>query len=166
MFSGFRIVSPLQLRTNASLTELVLLGLKGTDGNPVVQGKLISHLSTNLTTSATSSRPTDSPLALTYFPSNDYDSVNNDGSVNNYSVDNDPVDNYSANNYSVNSYSVKNASVYTASVNNASVSELHSQSITLSRTLSSHSASSEVTVMAIPSYPEPTLNHSGLYLIS
>jgi E3 ubiquitin-protein ligase NEDD4 len=44
---------------------LVLLDLKGTDDNPVVQGKLICHLSTNLSTSATSSRPTDSSLTQT-----------------------------------------------------------------------------------------------------
>jgi E3 ubiquitin-protein ligase NEDD4 len=116
--------------------------LKGTDENMVVQGKLRCHLSTNFTTSTTSSRPTDTSLALTSLPS--YDSSR---SVNNYSVNN-----YSVNNVSVNNYSVNNASVYTASVNSASVSELYNPSISLSRTLSSHTTSSEVTtsIMAIP----------------
>jgi E3 ubiquitin-protein ligase NEDD4 len=149
-----------------------VLDLKGTDDNPVVKGRLISHLSTNLTTSATSSRPAGSSLALTSLPSNDSSrsvnnpSVNNDSvdnySVDNYSIDNDSVDNYSVDNYSINNYSINNysinndsvdnASVYTASVNGASVSELYSPSISLSRTLSSHTTSSEVTIpiMAIP----------------
>jgi len=49
------------------LSETVLLDLKGTDSddNPVVQGKLIFHLSTISTVSVTSSRPTDSSLVLT-----------------------------------------------------------------------------------------------------
>jgi E3 ubiquitin-protein ligase NEDD4 len=96
-------------------------------------------------------------LALTSLQSNDSSrwvdntSVNN-ASVNNYSVNNYSVNNYSINNDSVNNYSVNNASVYTASVNSASVSELYSPSISLSRTLSSHSTPSEVTtpIMAIP----------------
>jgi E3 ubiquitin-protein ligase NEDD4 len=136
---------------------MVVLDLKGTDDNPVVKGRLISHLSTNLTTSATSSRPTGSSLALTSLPSNDSSrsvnnaSVNND-SVDNYSIDNDSINNYSINNDSINNDSVNNASVYTASVNGASVSEVYSPSISLSRTLSSHTTSSEVTtpIMAIP----------------
>jgi E3 ubiquitin-protein ligase NEDD4 len=139
----------------------------------VVQGKLrclVGPLSTNFTTSASSSRPTDSSLALTSLPSYDCSrsvnnaSVNNfstdnfdDFSVDNYSVDNPSVDNPSVDNHSVNNYSVDNYSVndvpaYTASVNSASVSELYSPSISLSRTLSSHTTSSEVTtpIVAIP----------------
>jgi len=130
-----------------------------------VQGKLISHLSTNLTTSVTSSRPTDSSLGS--FPSNDSSrsvnnaSVNND-SVNNHSVNNDSVysasvyndsvNNDSVNNDLVNNDSVNNFSIYTASVNGALVSGLYSPSISLFRTLSSHTTSSEVTtpIRAIP----------------
>ena len=147
MFFGFRIVTALQLLTNESLTEMVELDLKGTDGNPVVQGKLISHLSTMPTTSATSSRSTDSSsLALTTLPSNGSSRLVNNPSVDNtlvdnasvdnasvdntsvdyysaddYSVDNYSVNNYSVNNYSVNNYSVNNYSVNNYSVNNASV---------------------------------------------
>ena len=99
-----------------------------------MQGKLICHLSVNLTTSAASPRPNDpsESLALTFLPSNDGASSS--------------VDNYSVNNYSINNYSINNASVYTASVNNDSVSEHYSPSI------SPGSTSSEVTtpVMAIP----------------
>ena len=128
---------------------MVQLDLKGHDDNPVVQGKLISHLSTIPTTSATSSRPTDSSLTLTSLASNDSSRL-----VDNASVDDYSVDNYSVNNYSVNNSSVNNASVYrdTASVNCASVSELYGPSISLSRSLSSHTTSSEVTtpIMAIP----------------
>jgi WW domain len=155
---------------------MVLLDLKGTDDNPVVQGKLICHLSTNLTTSATSSRSTDSSLTLTSLPSNDSSRSVNNASVNNTSVYNDSVNNASIYNDSINNASVynesvndasvynesvynesvyndsiynesvDNASVHTASVNSASVSELHSPSISLSRTLSSHTTSSEVTI--------------------
>ncbi len=89
-----------------------------------MQGKLRCDLSTNLTTSATSSRPTDSSLAPTSLPSND----------SSHSVDNAPVN---------------NDSVYTASVNSSSVSELYSSSISLSRTLSSHTTSSEVTTQIV-----------------
>jgi hypothetical protein len=103
---------------------MVLLDLKGTDDSPIVQGKLTCRLSTNLTTSASSSRLTDSSLAPTSLPSND-----SSRSVNNASVNNDSANNDSANNYSVN-----NASVYTGSVNSASVSELYSPSISLSGT--------------------------------
>jgi hypothetical protein len=126
MFSGFRIASPLQLPTNGSLTETILLDLKGTDENMVVQGKLRYHLSTNFTMSATSSRPTDSSLALTSLPSYDSNRSVNNASVNNFSVNNASVNNVSVNNFSVNNYSVNNVSVYTASVNSASVSAQHS----------------------------------------
>jgi E3 ubiquitin-protein ligase NEDD4 len=160
---------------------MVLLDLKGTDDNPVVQGKLICHLSTNLTTSATSSRSTDSSLTLTSLPSNDSSRSVNNASVNNTSVYNDSVNNASIYNDSINNASIHNASVYnesvnnasvynesvyndsiyndsvdnasvhTASVNSASVSELHSPSISLSRTLSSHTTSEVTTqIMAIP----------------
>ena len=147
MFSGFRVVSAIQLLTNEFLTEMVRLDLKGIDGNPVVQGKLISHLSTMPTTSATSSRSTDSSsLALTTIPSNGSNRLVNNPSVDNalvdntsvdntsvdntsvdyysaddHSVDNYSVDNYSVNNYSVNNYSVNNYSVNNYSVNNYSV---------------------------------------------
>ena len=101
--------------------ELVVLDLKGTNEKPVVHGKLISRLSTNLTISATSSRPTDSSLALTSFPSSDCSR-------------------------SVNNYSVNNASVYYT----ASVSEPYDPSINLSDTLSSHMSFSDATpIMAI-----------------
>jgi E3 ubiquitin-protein ligase NEDD4 len=122
MFSGFRVVSAIQLLTNESLTEMVQLDLKGTDDNPVVQGKLISHLSTMPTTSATSSRSTDSSsLALTTLPSNGSSHLANDPSVDNTSVDNTSVDYYSADDYSVDNYSVNNYSVNNYSVNNYSV---------------------------------------------
>jgi hypothetical protein len=149
---------------------MVLLDLKGTDDNMVVQGKLRCHLSTNLTTSATSSRPTDpsSALRLTSLPPNDSSRSINNASVNNFSVNNFSVNNFSVNNFSADNFladnlsvdnfsvdnsvdnfsvdnSVDNASVYTASVNSASVSELYSPSISLSHALSSHTTSSEVT---------------------
>ena len=131
---------------------MVQLDLKGTDDNPVAQGKLIFRLSTIPTTSATRSRPTDSSLALTSLLSNDFTHSIDKASVDNYSVNNYSVNNYSADNYSANNYSVNNASVYTASVNCASVSELHISSISLPRSLSSHNPSSEVAtpIMAIP----------------
>jgi E3 ubiquitin-protein ligase NEDD4 len=122
---------------------MVLLDLKGIDDNPVVQGKLICRLSTNLSTLATSSRTTDSSLAQTTLPSND-----SSRSVNNDSVNND---------------SVNNASVYTASANSASVSELNISSIGLSRTLSSRSTSSEVTVTT-PIVAIPTTIIPGTHL--
>jgi E3 ubiquitin-protein ligase NEDD4 len=121
MFSGFRIASPLYLPTNASVTEKVLLDLKGTDDKPVVQGKLICHLSTKLTTSASSSRLTDSPLAPTSLPSNDSSRSVNNASVNNASVNNVSVNNVSVNNVSVNNTSVNNTSVNNALVDNASI---------------------------------------------
>ena len=130
-FSSLGVAYPLPppRLTNVLLIVLVQLDLKGSNDNLVVQGKLVIYLSTIPSTTATSSRPAGSSLALTLLPS--YDS-----------------------NHSVNNYSVNNASVYTASVNGASVSELHSSSISLSRTLSSHttSESAEVTtpIMAVP----------------
>ncbi|KAN0115918.1 HECT domain containing protein, partial [Russula decolorans] len=92
--------------------EVVQLDLKGSNDNLVVQGKLVIYLSTNLSTTATSSRPAGSSLALpvTSLPSHD------------------------------------------SSLNSTSVSELHSPSISLSRTLSLHTTSAEVTtpIIAIP----------------
>ena len=122
-----------------SFTELVLLDLKGTDDNPVVQGKLISHLSTNLTTPASSSHPNNSSLALTPLPSIDCSRSVNNYSVNNYSVNNDSVNDDSVNNYTIN-----NASV--------SRSELYSPPVSLYRNMSPYTTSSEVTtpIMAIP----------------
>jgi E3 ubiquitin-protein ligase NEDD4 len=177
----------------------VQLDLKGSNDNLVVQGKLVIYLSTNLSTTATSSRPAGSSLALpvTSLPSHDssrslnHASVDNDSvsnasidnasvddnsvsntsinnasidnasvddnsvsntSINNASVDNDSVSNASVYNSSVYNDSVNNSSVYTASVNSTSVSELHSPSISLSRTLSLHTTSAEVTtpIIAIP----------------
>ena len=124
------------------------------------------RLSTNVTTSATSSRPTDSSLALTSLPSNDCgrsvdnESIDNE-SLCNESVDNESlyneslypasVDNSSVYNESLYPAAVDNASNYTASVNGDSVSEPRSPS-SPSRTRSSHSTSSEVTtpIMVIP----------------
>jgi len=108
-----------------------------------VQGKLIFHLSINLTTSATSSRPNDPSLALTPLPSNDCSP-----SVKNYSVNNYSINNCSINNCSIDDYSINNAPANTASINSASVSELYAQSISLS----SRTTSPEVTtpIMAIP----------------
>ena len=118
--------------TNQSiLTELVQLDLKGTDDNPVAQGKLISRLSTDPTTSATSSRPSDCSSAPTSLPSNDCGR----------SVNNESAYNESANNESIYNASVYNAPGNTASINSASVSELHSPSISLSRNPSSHTTS-------------------------
>ncbi|KAN0115932.1 hypothetical protein V8E52_006472 [Russula decolorans] len=58
--------------------EVVQLDLKRSNDNLVVQGKLMIYLSTNLSTTATSSRPASSSLALTAAPSNDSSpSVNN-----------------------------------------------------------------------------------------
>jgi len=74
-----------------------------------MQGKLISHLSTNLTTSATGPRPTESSLALTSLPSNDYGPPANSESVYNESVDSESADNEL----------VYNVSAYAASVNSA-----------------------------------------------
>ena len=171
VFSDFRISPPLHYLPMCPLAEKVQLDLKGTNDNPIVQGKLIFHLSTIITPSATSSHLADPSLALTSLPSNDPNgwvnalvdncSVNNASvdnysvnnySVNNYSADNYSIDSYSVDNYSVDNYSINNDSFYAASVNNASVSELYRPSISLSRTLSSHSTSSEVSTpnMAIP----------------
>jgi E3 ubiquitin-protein ligase NEDD4 len=123
--------SPLSRLTDALLIEVVQLGLKGSNDNLVVQGKLMIYLSTNLSTTATSSRPAGSSSALTSLPS--YDSrrsVNNasasNASVDNNSVNNQPINNYSVdnnsdNNYSINSYSVDNNSVNGYSINNYSV---------------------------------------------
>ena len=143
--------------TNAPLTELVLLDLKGSDVNPAVQGKLISRLSANVITSATGSRPTDSSLALTSLPSN-LPSNDCGRSVYNESIYNEPVYNESVYNESVYHASVNNESAYRASVDNApvyaasvksdSVSELYSPSID---TQNSPTTSSEVTlVITIP----------------
>ena len=136
-----------------------------------MQGKLISHLSTNFTTSTTSSRPSDSSLALTSQQSNDRSrSVNNESvyneSVYNESTYNTSVYNEPTRNASVYSESTRNASVYNESTYNtsvyntpvytASVSELHNPSISPSRTLSSHSTSSDVTpIMFIPTTTIP-----------
>ena len=113
-----------------------------------MQSKLIIYLSTNLSTTATSSRPAGSLLVLTSLPSNDSSrSINGACRT---SVDNDSVyDN-----------SVNNASVYTASVNSASVSKLHSPSMSLSRTLSSHTTFAEVMTLirAIPTTIIPRTN--------
>jgi hypothetical protein len=153
---------------------VVQLDLRESIDDPVVQGKLVIHLSTDPSTTASSSRrrrPSGPSLALTSLRYDSRRPVNNASvdnysvnnySVNNYSVNNYSVNNYSVNNYSVDSYSVNNrsvnnnysvhtASVYTASVNRAPVPELHSPSISLSRALSSH-ATPEVTnpIMAIP----------------
>ncbi|KAF8497171.1 E3 ubiquitin-protein ligase pub1, partial [Russula emetica] len=58
--------------------EVVQLDLKRSNDNLVVQGKLMIYLSTNLSTTATSSRPAGPSLALTAQPSNDSSlSVNN-----------------------------------------------------------------------------------------
>ena len=57
--------------TNAPLIEVVQLDLKRSNDNLVVQGKLVIYLSTNLSSSATDSRPAGSSLALTAPPSND-----------------------------------------------------------------------------------------------
>ena len=104
-----------------------------------MQGKLISHLSTNLTTAATSSHLNNSSLAPTPLPSIDCSRSVNNYSVNNYSVNNDSVNDDSVNNYSIN-----NASV--------SRSELYSPPISLYRNLSLYTTSSEATtpIMAIP----------------
>jgi hypothetical protein len=120
MLSGFRIASFLLLPTNASLTEIVQSDLKGAGDNSVVQGKLISHLST-IRTTATSSRPTDSSFTLAFLPSNDSSRSFNNAPVDNYSVDGYSVDGYSVDNYSVNNYSVDNYSVDGYSVNNYSI---------------------------------------------
>ena len=137
---------------------MVLLDLKGADDNMVVQGKLICRLSTKLTTSTTSSRPTDPSLAVTAPPPNDSASRSienasiSDASINNFSVNNFSVNNFSVDNFSFDNYSVNNASVYAASVNSGSVSELYSPSISLSHALSSLTTSSEVTtpIMSVP----------------
>ena len=117
-----------------------------------MQGKLMSHLSVNLTTSATSSRPNDSSLALTSLPSNDCSHSIDNYSVNNYSINNCSINDYSE---SIDNYSIDNASVYTASVYSASVSELYGPS----NNLSSHTTS-EVTkpIMAIPTTIIPVID--------
>ncbi|KAI0274422.1 hypothetical protein BGY98DRAFT_1188559 [Russula aff. rugulosa BPL654] len=174
-FVEIRVTDYLDLELGGQ--ETVQLDLKGTNDNLVVQGKLISHLSTIPTTSITSSRPNGSSLALTTLASNDpshsvnYASVDNylvnnysvdNASVDNYSVDNASVNNYSVDNASVDNYSVDNASVDNYSVNNASVyaasvSELYGPSIRLSRTPGSHTTSSEVAtpIMAMPTTTIP-----------
>lgn len=144
----------------------------GTDDNPVAQGKLISHLST----SARSSRPTDSSSVLASLRSNDCSrSVNNESvhnesihnesiynasvyneSIYNTSVLNESIYNASVLNESIYNASVYNSPVYTPSVNSASLSEPHSPSTSLSRTLSTHTISSGVTpIMAIPTNITP-----------
>ena len=153
----------------------------GTDDNPVAQGKLISHLST----SARCSRPTDSSLVLTSLPSNDCSrSVNNESvynesvdnesahnenesicneSVHNESICNEWIYNVSVSNESIYNASVYNSPVYTPSVNIASMSEPYSPSISLSRTLSTHTISSGVTqIMTIPTniIPGTRLEHN------
>ena len=117
------------------ISELILLDLKSTDGNPVVQGKLIFHLSTL----ARSSRPTDSLLALTSLPSNDCNcSVKKDSDYD------ESIYNESIYNESISDSSVYNTPVYTAP-------KLHSPSISLSRTLSSHTIySGDTPIMDIP----------------
>jgi hypothetical protein len=97
--------SPLSRLTDALLIEVVQLDLKGSNDNLVVQGKLMIYLSTNLSTTATSSRPAGSSSALTSLPS--YDSRR---SVNNASASNASVDNNSVNNQPINNYSVDNNS--------------------------------------------------------
>ena len=69
---------PLSRLTDVLLIEVVQLDLKRSNDNLVVQGKLMIYLSTNLSTSATGSRPPGSSSALTAHPSNDSSlSVNN-----------------------------------------------------------------------------------------
>ena len=150
---------------------MVLLDLKGTDDNMVVQGKLRCHLSIKLTTATASSRPTDPSLAVTSLPPNDSSrSIDNasisDALINNFSVNNFSVNNFSGNNFlgdnfSFNNYSVNNALIYAASVNSASVSELYGPSISLSHALSSHTTTSEVTtpIMSVPTTIVPGTHH-------
>ena len=137
------------------------MDLKGIGDNPVVQGKLICRLSTNLTTSATGSRPTDSS-ALASRPSNDYcRSVNNE-SISNESTYNESIYNESVCNESIYNESVYNGSVYPASVNNTSVYtgsvkrssvELYSPSI---NNQNSHTISPEAApIMAISTTSAP-----------
>ena len=95
--------------------------------------------------SATSSRPNDSSSAL----SNDCGR----------SANNESAYNESSNNESICNASVYNAPAYTASVNNASMSELHSPSISLSHTLSSHT-DSEVIPARPSSGSTSTVDHS------
>ena len=116
------------------------MDLKGTDDNPAVQGKLISRLSANLTTSATGSRPTDSSLALASPPSNNYRRSVDNESIYNESIYND-------------NESVYNASVYTGSVKRASV-ELYSPSI---NTQNYHTVSPETTPIMTISTTLPSL---------
>ena len=82
-----------------------------------MQGKLISRLSANFTTG---SRPTDTSLALTSPPSNDYRRSINNESIYNESIYNESIYNDNG--------SVYNTSVYTGSVKSASV-ELYSPPI-------------------------------------
>ena len=168
-FSGLGVSPTLSRLTNVLFIEVVQLDLKGSNDNLVVQGKLMIHLSTNPSTTATSSRPAGSSFALTSLPPYDSSrSVNNASidiysadnySANNYSADNYSADhysadnysannystnnyNYSANNYSANNYSVDNYSINNYSLNNASV---------YTASVNSASTSSEVTtpIMAI-----------------
>ena len=118
------------------------MDLKGADDNPAVQGKLISRLSANVTTSATGSYPTDSSLALTSLPSNDY----------RHSVNNESICNESVYHASVNSESIYNESAYHASFDNASVTNASMDLYGLSiNTQNSHTPSSEVPpIIALP----------------
>ena len=95
-----------------------------------MQGKLISRLSANVTTG---SRPTDTSLALTSLPSNDYRRSVNNESIYNESIYNESIYNDNG--------SVYNTSVYTGSVKSASV-ELYSPPI---NTQNSHTISPEAT---------------------
>ena len=105
-----------------------------------MQGKLIFHLSTL----AKSCRPIDS--SLTPFPSNDCNC-----SVNKESDHDESIYNESIYNESISDSSVYDTPVYTPSVNSATVPKLHSPSISLSRTLSSHTIySGDTPIMDMP----------------
>ena len=110
-----------------------------------MQGKLICRLSANLTTSATAtgSRPTDSSLALSSPPSNNYRRSVDSESIYNESIYNESISNESIYNESIynDNGSVYNASVYTGSAKISSV-ELYSPSI---NTQNSHTVSPEAT---------------------
>jgi len=137
------------------------LDLKGTDDNPAVQGKLISRLSTNLTTSATGSRPTDSSLALASPPSNNYRRSVDSESIYNESIYNESISNESIYNESIynDNGSVYNASVYTGSAKSASV-ELYSPSI---NNQNSHIISPEATpIMTISATLAPLEQQQSL----
>ena len=113
-----------------------------------MQGKLICHLSTELTTSATSSRLTD--LSPTSLPSND-----SSRSVNNVSVNNALVNNASVNNTSVNNVSIENASINNVSVNNASVNNVSIENASIENDSVNNASVFIPSVYSAPVYNDP-----------